>query len=176
MPKIIAFTGSNSKTSINDQLLKFTLQLFQSTEVEYIDLKPLEVPIYSIDIENSTGIPKDIIELKSSIEKSDAIVVAVNEHNGTMSAFFKNITDWLSRTDGKYLANKSIFLLATSPGGGGAKFCLEYTTRNFEKFGGDVVQKFSLPLFSKHFVNGGLIEEYDAQLKSLVSSFENELK
>ncbi len=174
MQKILAFTGSNSETSINDQLLRFTLDLLQTTNLEYIDLKPLEVPIYSETLENSKGIPEDILSLRSSIDDSQALIVAVNEHNGTMSAFFKNITDWLSRT-GSYLEGKKICLLATSPGQGGAKFCLDYTQTNFEKFGGTVCSKFSLPNFNQHFKNQELQDTYKSELMQLIQKFENEL-
>lgn len=176
MPKIIAFTGSNSETSINDQLLKYALKFIKKSEVQYIDLKPLSVPIYSEKIEKSSGVPNDIQELVSQIKSSDALIVAVNEHNGTMSAFFKNITDWLSRSDAQYLLDKPIFLLATSPGAGGARFCLDYTTTNFQKFGGKIVDKFSLPLFGENFKNAKLSHDYSTNLESLITNFENEIK
>lgn len=174
MSKIIAFTGSNSKTSINDKLLKYALS-FLKKEVNYIDLKSLNIPIYSELIENTEGIPDDIKTLKSKIEDANALIVAVNEHNGTMSAFFKNITDWLSRTDSEYLKGKSILLLSSSPGEGGAQSSLEYTTNNFHKFGGQVVHQFSLPLFSENFGENGLAPKYKAHLESLIKNFENDL-
>jgi NAD(P)H-dependent FMN reductase len=176
MSKITAFTGSNSETSINDQLLQTALSLLTTSDVDYIDLKLLEVPIYSEPIEKSDGIPKSITQLKSKIDEADALIVAVCEHNGSMSAFFKNITDWLSRSDAKYLLNKPVFLLSTSPGAGGAKFSLEYTKNNFQKFGGQVVHQFSLPLFNENFSDGQLEDKYKEHLKSLITNFENSLK
>ncbi|GAA0761603.1 NADPH-dependent FMN reductase [Psychroflexus lacisalsi] len=175
MSKIIAFTGSNSETSINDKLLKYALDCFKNRQANYIDLKPLNVPIYSESLEKTKGIPEDIKTLKSKIEDANALIVAVNEHNGTMSAFFKNITDWLSRTDSGYLKGKSILLLSTSPGQGGAQSSLEYTTNNFHKFGGQVIHQFSLPLFNKNFGENGLTPKYKAHLESLITNFENDL-
>ena len=175
MSKIIAFTGSNSETSINDQLLKYTLQTSKTLKAEYIDLKVLNVPMYSSGTENKSGIPVDIQKLRDHIDAAEALIVAVNEHNGTMSAFFKNITDWLSRT-GSYLQDKKIFLLSTSPGGGGAKHSLSYTVTNFEKFGGTIVSQFSLPSFADHFIEGELKGDYTQELKTKVESFENKLK
>lgn len=175
MSKIIAFTGSNSETSINDQLLHYALSFIKQSEVNYIDLKPLEVPIYSDNFEKSNGIPEDIQALKAKIDKADALIVAVNEHNGAMSAFFKNITDWLSRSDSNYLQNKPIFLMSTSPGKGGAKSSLEYTIKNFNKFGGNVIHHFSLPSFGENFVKQNLNKKYKADLESLLTNFENEI-
>ena len=175
MSKVIAFTGSNSSTSINDQLLQYTLNSLVKVNVDYIDLKTLSIPIFSEDIEKSSGIPDDIKSLKAKIDVASALIVAVNEHNGAMSAFFKNITDWLSRTDPKYLQDKKILLLATSPGEGGAKFCLDYTIGNFEKFGGTIVDHFSLPSFQNNFSKSGLSDDYAQGLKDSVSNFENDL-
>lgn len=175
MSKTIAFTGSNSETSINDKLLHYALGLFKKADIDYIDLKTLDIPIYSETIEDSEGIPDDIKKLKSKIEDADTLIVAVNEHNGAMSAFFKNITDWLSRSDSSYLEDKAIFLMSASPGEGGAQSSLNYTTDNFHKFGGHVVHQFSLPLFDENYTNDGLSDQYDSHLKSLITNFENDL-
>lgn len=175
MSKIIAFTGSNSSTSINDQLLQYTLNSLVKESVDYIDLKTLSIPIFSEDIEKTSGIPDDIKSLKVEIDAASALIVSVNEHNGTMSSFFKNITDWLSRTDPKYLKDKKILLLGTSPGQGGAKFSLDYTKTNFEKFGGIIVDHFSLPSFQNNFNESGLSADFAEALKDSVSNFENDL-
>ncbi|SDG74111.1 NADPH-dependent FMN reductase [Psychroflexus sediminis] len=175
MSKITAFTGSNSQTSINDNLLQYALNFIKKANVNYIDLKALDVPMYSETLENSNGIPEDIKNLKSEIKKADALIVAVNEHNGAMSAFFKNITDWLSRSDSEYLKDKPIFLMSTSPGKGGAQSSLEYTTNNFKKFGGNVIHNFSLPSFEENFDENGMTDKYKAHLESLLTTFENDL-
>lgn len=175
MSKILAFTGSNSDTSINDRLLHYALDVLKTSDVNYIDLKVLQVPVFSETLEKSDGIPEDIQKLKSKIKNADALIVAVNEHNGAMSAFFKNITDWLSRSDSKYLQDKPIFLMSTSPGKGGAQSSLEYTTNNFKKFGGNVIHNFSLPSFQENFDENGMTDKYKGHLKSLLTNFENDL-
>jgi len=90
MSKVIAFTGSNSSTSINDQLLQYTLNSLVKVNVDYIDLKSMSIPVFSEDIEKSSGIPDDIKSLKAEIDAASAIIVAVSEHNGTMSSFLKH--------------------------------------------------------------------------------------
>jgi NAD(P)H-dependent FMN reductase len=175
MNTILAFSGSNSSTSINHQLLQYTISHILKSQADEIDLKSLNVPIYSEDIEKSVGIPQDILNLKDKLDQYPALLIAVNEHNGTMSAFFKNITDWLSRTDSSYLNQKKIFILATSPGGGGAKLSLDYTSKNFTKFGGDVLGEFSLPHFQNNFLESKLSVEFDDQLKTAIAEFENQL-
>ncbi|WP_127845700.1 NADPH-dependent FMN reductase [Psychroflexus aestuariivivens] len=176
MTKILAFTGSNSSKSINEKLLKYTIELLidVDVDVDYSNLNTLELPIYSEDEEENKGIPIDIRILSEQIQKYDALVVSVNEHNGAMSAFFKNITDWLSRNNSKYLEGKNIFLMSASPGKGGAKSSLEYTKSNFEKFGGKIVESFSFPLFHENFdVENNKINSEDLELglRDVVSNF-----
>lgn len=151
MKKIIAFAGSNSKTSINAQLIACVANQITSASVSVINLTDFEIPMYSIDIENEEGFPVDVTVLKNKILESDGIILSVNEHNGTVSAFFKNIFDWLSRVDRNFLSDKKILLMSTSPGARGAKMALEYTKEVLPRFGGTVVESFSFPSFQDNF-------------------------
>jgi len=60
--KILAFAASNSRRSINRQLVACATgmlaeQAGEDAEVEIIDLNDYEMPIYSIDRENEAGVP-----------------------------------------------------------------------------------------------------------------------
>jgi len=151
MKKIIAFAGSNSKTSINAQLIACVAAQITSASVSVIDLTDFEIPMYSIDMENGQGFPVDVTILKNKISESDGLILSVNEHNGTVSAFFKNILDWLSRVDRNFLSDTKILLMSTSPGARGAKMALEYTKEVLPRFGGTVVESFSFPSFQDNF-------------------------
>ena len=59
MKKIIAFTGSNNPNSINEKLIQSIIRKFPDQNIEFIDLKRFDVPIYSQEIEQN-GIPKSI--------------------------------------------------------------------------------------------------------------------
>lgn len=155
--KIIAFAGSNSKKSINHQLVQFVASLQENIEV--IKLSEFDVPMYSMDIEEVEGIPNGVKSLASKLEEADAYVISVSEHNGNVSAFFKNNIDWLSRNDRNFLENKKILLLSTSPGGGGAKSALKITEGTLPYFKGEVVQSVSLGSFYDNFIDGKLISE-----------------
>lgn len=151
MKKIIAFAGSNSKNSINAQLIEYLANQITSASTSVIKLTDFDIPMYSIDIETEQGFPVDVTILKNKISENDGIIISVNEHNGTVSAFFKNILDWLSRVDRNFLSGKKILLLSTSPGARGGKNALDYTKGSLPHMGGVVVESFSFPSFQENF-------------------------
>lgn len=151
MKKIIAFAGSNSKTSINHELVRAIARQITHHNVKVIRLSDYDIPMYSIDLENEWGIPIDVQLLKNEILKCQGVLISVNEHNGAVSAYFKNILDWLSRADRNYLEGKKVLLTSTSPGTRGAKTALEYTKMHLPRFGASVVESFSFPSFQENF-------------------------
>ena len=54
---ILAFGASNSKQSINKKLAKFAADQVADAAVQFLDLNDFEMPIYSIDRQNESGIP-----------------------------------------------------------------------------------------------------------------------
>ena len=151
MKNILAFAGSNSSTSINATLINYVVQQITTASVKTLTLTDYDIPMYSIDLETSNGIPVDIQLFKNEIKECDAVMISVNEHNGSVSAFFKNIMDWLSRADRNYMEGKKILLMSTSPGGGGAAGALAYAKSSFPRTGGTIVESFSFPSFQKNF-------------------------
>ncbi|MEA1786073.1 NAD(P)H-dependent oxidoreductase [Arenibacter sp. GZD96] len=151
MAHILAFAGSNSLTSINYKLLKFTTTLLQPHQVKRKDMAQFSVPMYSADVEKNEGFPEVIVALKEDITAASALVLSVNEHNGNPSAYFKNVVDWLSRLDKNFLEGKPIFLMATSPGKQGGSNALEVAKKMLTHFGARIVTTFSLPSFNTNF-------------------------
>ncbi len=151
MKKIIAFAGSNSKKSINAQLITHVATKITSATVSVVNLTDYDIPMYSIDTEVEKGFPIDVTMLKNKISENDGIIISVNEHNGSISAFFKNVIDWLSRVDRNFLSGKKILLMSTSPGARGGKSALEYAKGVMPYMGGVVVESFSFPSFQENF-------------------------
>ena len=151
MGNIIALSGSNSKTSINSMLLDYIINSIQSQPAARLHLLDYDIPIYNLDIEQERGIPIDIQIIKNKIAEASGIIIGVNEHNGMISAYFKNILDWLSRADRNFLANKKILLVSTSPGARGASSALEYMKSTTPRFGGIIAESFSFPSFQENF-------------------------
>lgn len=150
MASILAFAGSNSSNSINFKLVKYTSSLLNH-EVELVNMANRTFPMYGEDREKQLGYPDAINELKAKIDKADALLISVNEHNSGVSAYFKNVLDWLSRVDRSYLENKKVMLLSTSPGKRGGISALEYVQGALPRVGAQVTSSFTLPMFHSSF-------------------------
>lgn len=165
MATILAFAGSNSSTSINFQLVKYTASLVGDQDVQLLNMAHFPFPMYSIDHEKEKGFSNSLVELKNDISKADGLIVSVNEHNGNLSAYFKNLIDWLSRLERKFLLEKTILLMSTSGGKRGGLGALEIAEKIFVRFGASEVLTFSLPNFNTNFdKNEGIINEEVAKL------------
>ncbi|MBT0608423.1 NADPH-dependent FMN reductase [Aequorivita echinoideorum] len=151
MKNILVFSGSNSSRSINQKLINFAASQVAGYTINSIKLIDFELPVFSEDIEREKGYSINLKMLMNKIKEADALIISVNEHNSMVSAFFKNVLDWLSRLDRKFLEGKKILLMSTSNGKRGGASALEYTKNSFARFGGEVVESFSFPSFSENF-------------------------
>lgn len=177
MKKILAFAGSNSPTSINHELILHVVANINEHPVEVLELRKLEIPMYSIILEKE-GYPNDVKFLYEKILEQEALIISVNEYNHNISGFFKNILDWLSRMDRKFLTGKKILLMSTSPGKRGGASALEYASHIFNFFGGEVLQSFSLPLFYENFdpvTNKIKNEIFELGVLDVLSDFSHEI-
>jgi len=176
MKHIIAFAGSNSKQSINKQLATYAASLLEDVSVTVLDLNDFPLPIYNMDLEIENGIPEVAEKFLSEIQKADGIILSLAEHNGAYAAVFKNIFDWASRIDGKLWGNKSMLLMATSPGGRGGASVLDIAFNRFPFNGAKITDTFSLPFFAENFQDAKIItSEFDSELKDKVTTFKNSL-
>ncbi len=173
--KILAFAGSNSATSINFALVKYTVSLLEGHDIQVFNMANMPFPMYSIDVEKNEGFKNSLVEFKNEILAADKVIVSVNEHNGGPSAYFKNLMDWLSRLERKFAMDKDLFLMSTSPGKGGAQSSRAYAEKAFTWAGGDIKAAFSLPSFNDNFDTGtntisdpGLKKEHQEKLENFI--------
>ena len=173
MKNIIAFGGSNSKASINQALAIYVAKQLQSVHVEEVNLNDFSLPIYGVDLEQEQGIAEDAKRLNDLLSRADGFVISLAEHNGSYTAFFKNIIDWLSRVDMKVWKDKPVLLLATSPGGRGGATVLETARISFPFLGGNVVDTFAFPSFYDNFSTTRIInEELETELQYKIKAFQ----
>lgn len=173
MKNVIAFAGSNSKNSINKQLVIYASSLVKNVNVRVLDLNDFDLPLYGIDYETEHGIPDTAKQFLEIIKSSDGIVLSLAEHNGAYSSAFKNLFDWMSRIDGKFWNEKPMLLMATSPGGRGGATVLEIAKGRFPYMGGNIVADFSLPSFGQNFSEAGIVDDVLKQNFDLaISNFE----
>jgi len=88
MKRILAFAGSNSKSSINKQLATYTASKVTNTTFEVADLNDYSLPIFSLEIE-AEGFPNAALRFNELLSNYDGFVVSLAEHNGSYSAAFK---------------------------------------------------------------------------------------
>ncbi|MBU2946260.1 NADPH-dependent FMN reductase [Zobellia uliginosa] len=175
MASILAFAGSNSSKSINYQLVKHTASIIEGHKVHLLNMANFPFPMFSEDYERDNGYSNSLVELKNDMIKADGIIVSVNEHNSAPSAYFKNLTDWLSRVERKFLDGKPVLLMSTSGGQRGGVSALEATKAVLPRFGADVAATFTLPSFQENFkekagiVNAELAEEHRAAVDQFLS-------
>lgn len=169
--KIVAFGASNSRKSINKTLAEYTANQIKGAEVKVLDLNDYEMPIYGVDKQEEIGIPVKAHQFKEQISASDGIVISFAEYNGSYTAAFKNIMDWVSVIGKDMWANKPMFLLATSPGPRGAKVVLQTAIDRAKRVNQNTIVSFSLPSFNDNFVDGhGIVN------KEFFRAFQQQLK
>jgi chromate reductase len=149
--KTLAFAASSSRASLNKQLVAHALDRIESDEKQLLDLNDFPLPLYSIDLEKENGIPAHVIKFAELIDSSDLILISLAEHNGSYTAVFKNLLDWLSRNKSKCFENKKMILLSTSPGPRGGRGVMDAALDRFPRHGADILGHFCLPNFKENF-------------------------
>jgi NAD(P)H-dependent FMN reductase len=147
--KILAFAASNSRHSINRDLVEYAAAQMQSdilpqAQVEFLDLNDFEMPIYSIDRETETGIPDAARVFFDKIGAADALLVSFAENNGSVTTAWKNIFDWMSRIEMKAWQGKPLVMLAATPGARAGAIVLDSQEMLAPHFGAVIRGKYGI--------------------------------
>ncbi len=170
--KIIAFAGSNGSTSINRLLTKKAASLIAKHEVEILDLRVYDAPIYKDSIEDR-GIPESILALRKKLNTADGFIFSTPEHNGFTPAFLKNILDWLSRIDRKTFSDKPMLFMAASPGARAGKSVRDNLRPLLPRWGANVIAELGVGNFNDKVVNGVWDADLLAELKQNIIHLEH---
>lgn len=169
----MVFGGSNSLTSINKKLAIYAASHLKNTSIQIIDLNDFPLPLFSVDLETENGIPKEAYFFDEILQEVDGFIISLAEHNGSYTAAFKNLLDWVSRINVKVWKDKPMLLLSTSPGSRGAQSVLDNAKVRFPFLGAEIIDTFSLPSFSDNFNNDKISDEFlNEDLIELVNKFE----
>lgn len=123
-PKILAFSGSLRKDSVNKKVLHVAIEGAREAGavVTFLDLKEYPLPLYDQDLEEAEGIPDNVKKLKAIFRQHDAFLIASPEYNSSFSAALKNLVDWVSRSESKdepaleCFKGKVAAIMSASPG------------------------------------------------------------
>lgn len=121
--RIAGFAGSLRRGSYNRKLLESAAEGAREVgaEVEILDLREYEAPLYDADIETEHGLPESVLAFKERIHPVDGLLIASPENNGSVSSPLKNALDWASRpTSREYpepcFPGKTAAVISASPG------------------------------------------------------------
>ena len=122
-PRIAAISGSLRADSFNRKLLNEVARGAASAggEVEVLDLRDFDLPLFDQDLEDREGLPDGVLRLKEKLASCQGLVIASPEYNGSISGVLKNALDWASRRaeaepPGTAFRGKVGGLVAASPG------------------------------------------------------------
>ncbi|GHE99999.1 NADPH-dependent FMN reductase [Thalassotalea profundi] len=170
--KVLAFAATNNSQSINKQLVSYAASLVTNASVDMVNIHDYELPIYSQDREAELGQPELAKDFFQKIGDADVIIVSFAEHNGTYTAAYKNLFDWMSRINQQVFQHKKVVYLATSPGPSGANSVLTTAITSAPFFAAELKGSLSVPNFydnfdveSKCLIN----KELDKKLREIIA-------
>lgn len=173
---ILAISTSNNEQSINRALAAYTAQLAPNANVEVVDMREFEMPLYSDERELSLGTPAPAQTFYDKIAAADAIVISFAEHNGSYTAAYKNLFDWTSRINKAVFQHKPSVFLSTSPGASGAASVLASAVTSAGFFEADLVASVSVPNFYQNMnMETGTMQntEIDSELNHAMHKLRN---
>ena len=116
--RILAFSGSARRESLNKKLLAVTVAAVRAAggEVTLVDLTDLPLPLYNGDLEDAEGMPANAVKLIELIKSHPALLIASPEYNSMNTPLLKNTIDWCSRADDNPFVGKVAAVVSASPG------------------------------------------------------------
>lgn len=172
--KLLVIAGSVRSGSLNLRLAGAAAALAREVgaEVEHLDLRALQLPVYDGDLEAADGVPAGTLRLLDAIRAADALLIVTPEYNGFPTPLLINAFDWLSRLSAQgerpaglaATANKPVALLSASPGPlGGLRsmnFLRQYLQMAFAMI--VVPQQFALGRAGDAFDDAGALKDEKA--------------
>jgi chromate reductase, NAD(P)H dehydrogenase (quinone) len=116
--RILAFSGSARRESLNKKLLAVAIEATRAAgaEVTLHDFKEFPIPMYDGDLEDAEGIPANAQKLIELITQHAGLLIASPEYNSQNAPLLKNAIDWCTRTDENPLIGKVAGIVSASPG------------------------------------------------------------
>jgi chromate reductase len=165
-PRILAFSGSARRESLNKKLLAAAVTAVREAggEVTLIDLNDYVLPLYHGDLEESEGLPANATKLIELITKHDALLIASPEYNSMITPLLKNTIDWCTRADENPFPGKVAAIVSASPGAFGGVRSLKLAQQLLLHLGCHIVPgNTALPHADKAFDTSGVLTDARAQ-------------
>ncbi|MBC7622817.1 MAG: NAD(P)H-dependent oxidoreductase [Aeromicrobium sp.] len=178
-PNIVAFAGSNRQGSMNRAALALAVSGAREAgaEVNVVDLREFEMPLYDADFHTSHGVPDSVRQLRELMRGANGLLIASPEYNASITPLLKNTIDWLSQSVSDGIGagggrmpfdGKIVGLLGASAGAFGTIRALPHVSYILSNLGAIVLPVVAVPGADKLFTPDGAIAN-DRQAKMLHS-------
>jgi chromate reductase len=165
-PRILAFSGSARKESLNRKFLAVAVRAVTEAgaQVTLLDPAEIEMPLYNGDLEDAQGLPANAAKLIGLVTSHGALLIASPEYNSMITPMLKNTIDWCSRADTNPFEGKVAAVISASPGIYGGVRSLQLAQQLLLKLGCHVVPgQCVLPHAAKAFDADGKLIDAHAQ-------------
>ena len=100
-PRILAFSGSARRDSLNKKVLSVAVLGAREAgaEVTLVDLREWPMPLYDGDLEAEQGLSETVKGFKRLMKEHDGLLLACPEYNSSITPLLKNTIDWCSRQE-----------------------------------------------------------------------------
>lgn len=169
-PRILAFSGSARRESLNQKLLVSVVEATRAVggEVTLVSLMDYIMPLYNGDLEDEQGMPENARKFVDLILGHHALLIASPEYNSQMTPLLKNTIDWCTRGDENPFRGKVAAVVSASPGQFGAIRSMTLARQLLTHLGCHVIPaQCILPQADKAFDPAGRLQDARAQ-KSVV--------
>jgi NAD(P)H-dependent FMN reductase len=118
--KVVAFTGSLRKASVNHGLLRFAQSVGAKHDMN-IAILSTQLPLYNSDLE--AALPGEVTAFRDAVQGADCLLLGVQEYNFSYSGVLKNALDWTSRKLGgqQPLLGKPVGMIGAGGGMGSSR-------------------------------------------------------
>ena len=175
---IVGMSGSLRKNSFNAGLLRAAAEFLSAdTRLEILSIR--EVPLYDADVEEASGVPSAVQQIKDRVAAGDGLLLATPEYNNSIPGVFKNVIDWMSRPPAdiaKVFWDRPVAVMGATPGMGGTTLAQSSwlpvlrTLQMRPWFGGRLLVSGARQAFD---AQGNLTDEkIRGQLKTFIAGFE----
>ena len=98
MTRLLLIGGSLRRDSLNTRLLQHLAQRLEPRcAVELLLPSDVMLPLFDQDLESDPAVMDCVATLHRHISDHDGFIVASPEYNGQITAYLKNLVDWVSR-------------------------------------------------------------------------------
>lgn len=165
-PRVLAFSGSARRESLNKKLLAVAVEAVRKTgaEVTLIDLNAYTLPLYHGDLEEAEGLPENAKKLIGLIQGHAGLLIASPEYNSMFTPLVKNTLDWCTRAEENPFTGKVAAVVSASPGQLGGVRSLQHLRHLLLHLGCHVVPaQATLPKANEAFDAAGKLKDPRSQ-------------